>query len=76
MLKVTCRVQVWKKHFVKIASSLDTVLLKITCLCIYVNDMFMYLLCITKNSIILSLFYIDTLDFTMLYFNDFDTSFT
>ena len=53
-----------KKHFVKIVASLVTILLKMTlCLCIY----FVF----TKNSIIISLFKIDTLNFTCT-FNDFD----
>ena len=47
-----------KKHFVKIVTSLVTFLLKMTlCLCIY----FVF----TKKPIILSLFKIDTLNFTM-----------
>ena len=47
-----------KKHFVKIVTSLVTVLLKMTlCLCIY----FVF----TKKNIILSLFKVDTLNFTM-----------
>ena len=46
-----------KNHFIKIVASLVTVLLKMT--------LFMYLLCIYKKRIILSLFKIDTLTFTM-----------
>ena len=35
-LKVACRVQIWKKHFVKIVKSLVTVSFKMTLhLCIY-----------------------------------------
>ena len=49
-----------KQHFVKIVTGLVTVLLKMTlCLCIY----FVF----TKKPIILSLFKVDTLNFT----NDF-----
>ena len=47
-----------KKHFVKIVTNFLTVLLK--------NDiMFMYLVSIYKKPIILNLFEIDTLNFTM-----------
>ena len=57
LLKVACRVQIWEKHFVKIATSFVTVFLKMTlCLCIY----FIF----TKKIIILNLFKIDTLNFT------------
>ena len=56
--KVACRVQIWKKHFVKIVTSLVTVLfIRTLCLCIY----FVF----TKKNIILSLFQIDTLNFTL-----------
>ena len=47
-----------KKHFVKIITILVTALFK--------NDiMFMHILCIYKKTIVLSLFKIDTLNFTM-----------
>ena len=47
-----------KKYFIKIVTSLVTVLLNITlCLCIY--------FVLTKKNIVLSLFKIDTLNFTM-----------
>ena len=56
--KVACRVQIWKKHFVKIVKSLVTVLFEMTLfLCIY--------FAFTKNPIILSPFEIDTLNFAM-----------
>ena len=49
-----------KNNFIKIVGGLVTVLLKMK------NDiMFMYLLCIYKKPIILGLFKIDTLNFTM-----------
>ena len=59
ILKVACRVQIWKKkHFVKIVASFVTVLFKMTlCFCIY----FVF----TKKTILLSQFKIDTLNFTM-----------
>ena len=47
-----------KNHFIKIVASLVTVLLKMTL-------MFMYLLCIYKKPIILSLFKTHTLNYTM-----------
>ena len=54
IVKIACRFWIWKKKI----SSLDTVLLKLTfCLCIY----FIF----TKNPIILSLFKIDSLNFTI-----------
>ena len=56
--KVVCRFRYGKKHFVKIVTSLVTVLLKITLRwCIY----FVF----AKKPIILSLFKIYTLNFTM-----------
>ena len=51
---VACRAQIWKKSFVKIAYS-------------FIKNyiMFMYLLYIYKKTINLSLFKINTLNFTM-----------
>ena len=46
-----------EKNFVKIVTSLVTVILKMT--------LFMYLLCVYKKRIILSLFKTDTLNFIM-----------
>ena len=59
IMSLACRVQIWKKkYFVKIVKSLLTVSFKITsCLRIY--------FAFTKNPIILSLFKIDTINFTM-----------
>ena len=55
-LKVACRVQIWKKTFCQNSDKFGYSFIK--------NDMFMYLLCIYKKLIILSLFNIDTLNFT------------
>ena len=46
-----------EKHFVKIVTSLVTVLFKM--------KLYMYILCIYQKAIVLSLFEIDTLNFTM-----------
>ena len=57
--KVACRVQIWKKYI--FCQNSDNF-----CCSFIKNDiMFMYLLYIYKKSIILSLFRIDTLNFTM-----------
>ena len=54
MFKVGCKVQIWKKNSVKFGYSFIK------------NDVtFMYSLCIYKKPIILSLFKIYTLNFTM-----------
>ena len=58
ILKVTCRVQIWKKTFCQNSD-------KFCCSFIKNDIMFMYLLYIYKKPIILSLFKIDTLNFTM-----------
>ena len=58
ILKVACRVQIWKKTFCQNNDYFRYRFIK--------NDiMFMHLLCIYKKPIILSLFKIDTLNFTM-----------
>ena len=49
--KVACRVQMWKKIFCQNSDKFDI--------------MFMYTLCFYKKNIILSLFRIDTLNFTV-----------
>ena len=56
--KVACRVQIWKKILCQNSDKFGTVLLKMT-LCICISFVF------TKNPIILSLFKIATLNFTM-----------
>ena len=56
--KVACRVQIWKKTFCQNSD-------KFCCSFIKNDIMFMYLLYIYKKPIILSLFKIDTLNFTM-----------
>ena len=56
-IKVACRVQIWKKTFCQNSNNFAYSFIK--------NDMFMYLLCIHKKLIILSLFIIDTLNFTI-----------
>ena len=57
MIKVACRVQIWKKTFCQNSDKFCCSFIKLTsCLCIY--------LIFTKNNI-LSLFKIDTLNFTM-----------
>ena len=57
-LKVACRVQVWKRIIYQNSGKFGYCFIK--------NDiMFMYLLRIYKKPIILSLFKIDTLNFTM-----------
>ena len=58
MIKVACRVQIWKKTFCQNSD-------KFCCSFIKNDIMFMYLLYIYKKPIILSLFKIDTLNFTM-----------
>ena len=55
--KVACRVQVWKKSFCQNSDKIGYSFIK--------NDMFMYLLCIYKELIILSLLKVDKLNFTM-----------
>ena len=58
LIKVACRVQIWKKTFCQNSDKFGYSFIK--------NDiMFMYLLYIYKKLIILSLFNIDTLDFIM-----------
>ena len=57
-IKVACRVQIWKKTFCQNSD-------KFCCSFITNDIMFMYLLYIYKKPIILSLFKIDTLNFTM-----------
>ena len=57
-LKVACRVQIWKKTFCQNSDKFGYSFTK--------NDItFMYLLGIYKKIIILSLFNVDTLKFTM-----------
>ena len=66
ILKVVCRVQKWKKTFCQNSDKFGYSFIK--------NDvMFMYLLCIYKKPIILSLFKIYKLHHA--YFNDFDMAF-
>ena len=56
VIKVACRVQIWKKTFCQ--NKFGYSFIK--------NDfMFMYLLCIYEQIIVLSLYNIDTLNFTM-----------
>ena len=56
--KVACRVQMWKKIFCQNSDKFEHSFIK--------NDiMFMYTLCFYKKNIILSLFRIDTLNFTV-----------
>ena len=58
VLKVACSVQIWKKIFCQNSDKLGHKFTK--------NDiMYMYFLCIYKKLIILSLFKIATLNFTM-----------
>ena len=57
-IKVARRVEIWKKTFCQNSDKFGYSFIK--------NDtMFMYLLCICKQTIILSLFKIDALNFTM-----------
>ena len=62
--KVACRVQIWKKTFCRNSDNFGYNFIK--------NDIrFMYLLCIYKKLIILSLFNVDTLNFTMYILTSF-----
>ena len=56
-VKIAYRVQIWKKTFCQNNVYFGYRFIK--------NNIFMYLLCIYKKNIILSLFKIDTLNFTM-----------
>ena len=57
-IKVACRVQIWQKTFSQNSDKFSYSFIK--------NEiMFIYLLCIYKKPIILSLFKIDVLNFTM-----------
>ena len=57
-IKVACRVEIWRKTFCQNSVYFSYFFIK--------NDiMFMYLLCTYKKPIILSLFQIDTLNYTM-----------
>ena len=56
--KVACRVQIWKKTFCRNSDKFGYSFIKN-----YI--MFMHMLCIYKKTIILSLFKIDTFNFTM-----------
>ena len=68
LVKVACGIQIWKKTFCQNSDYFGYRFFK--------NDiMFMYLLCIYKKPVILSLFKIDILNFTMYIFNDFDMPF-
>ena len=58
LVKVACRVQLWKKTFCQNSDYF--------CYCFIKNDiMFMHLLCIYKNRLYFKPFKIDTLNFTM-----------
>ena len=57
-LKVGCRVQIWKKTFCQNSDKFRYIFIKN-------GIMFMCLLCIYKETIILNLFKIDTLNFMM-----------
>ena len=66
LFTVACRVQIWKNTFSQNSDKFDYSFIKVTCLCIY----FAFI----KKPIILTLFKIDTLNFTM-YIWHFDIPF-